>query len=198
MNIAPIQTEHEYKASPITELWWRITDWLEDHVPFWFNIRNGYWYVYHRIHQSHMIDTRIQKGSYCDIVGLIQYGLFELVDDYVSRNREDAFATVDYDHDEQHQEIKAKIIEILYFKNVKLPELQAAYDKLIHEHFEKYPVLFGKIDERTGLGKVEFSGENDSKCKEEFELMDKLEANIENEIQRILHMIIDIRPWLWS
>jgi len=191
------------KSGKFKKLYWRIREaidrWLCDHNIYWFwRLRDAYYYIYHRILQSHMIDTKVSKGHWCDKTELIKAGLLELVDEFVSKDGEDAFAVVDWEHDETHYDIKSRIIEVLYFKNVKLPEMENQLDKMTHEHFQKYPVNFGEIDEITGCGKVIFAGKDDPNCEKEMKEIWDLERKIEEEKQRILHMIIDLRPWLWT
>lgn len=185
------------RISQLKSLYFDTKDWICHTVPGAYRLWDSYYYIKHRILQSHMIDTRVSKGHWCDKVELIRAGLFELVDDFISRDQEDAFSTVCWDHDEEHQNVKNKIISILYFKHIRLPALEAERDKLWDEHSKQFPIT-QTWDEKLQLGRFVFAGQDDPISKKQLDDIRLIELQIEEETQANLHEIINIRMWLWT
>jgi hypothetical protein len=159
-------------------------------------LRDVCYFVKNWWNASHHIPTGLRIGRWHDKVELMTEGLLELVDDYVSKDKEDAFSIVDYNHVhpepdyrdflETVRDVKAKIIDVLHFKHVRKPKLEREINLLMHE-------LYGSDDWLEKLRR-EFTPAERAKSN----LIRKFETDLYNETQRVLHMIVDIRTHLWS
>lgn len=199
---------HELNSRPkpswLREKWWdisdKISDFLLDHKIFiHWRIRDAIHYIKNRFRQSHLIDTKLDKGHWIDKVRLMEAGLLELVDSFVSRDGEDAFSVVVWDDGEEHETMKFMMIEILYWKHVRSPALEKEKDDLWETYHNKYPLRFVPIPEREGCSElVHENNEDPVKRNEELtEILNK-ERFIESETQRILHLCVDVREYLWT
>lgn len=200
-------------VSWVRKTWWRITgridDWLTDRdIYFHWRISDAIHYIKHRIKQSHMIDTKLEKGHWIDKISLMEAALLEMVDDFVSREGEDAFSVVYWDEDDGHAEAKSKMIEILYWKNVRFPALEKEKDDLWDIHHKKYPIVFRslskeecadkKLDYEKGFTQLVHENDDPVNREAEFQTIMEKEQFIEAETQRILHLCVDIREYLWT
>jgi hypothetical protein len=184
----------------LIDLKYRFYVWVTLVFPIFFKFDSAYWYITNRFKQTHMIDTGMPKGVYSDIVEKMLYGMMQMVEDYVSRDKENAFSIVDFmevSGDSYHQETKNKIIEVLHFKNIRLFELEEKLDQMTHEHCKKFPIYMERSED-TNLYKLCVTNENDPQYKIDLNKIREFEIFIENEKQRILHQIVDIRNSLWS
>lgn len=176
--------KHEWKEN--NPIHYKIFNFFLDKIDDLFRkINNMKHFLYNWYHQTNLINTGVKRGEYCDIVSLMEFGLLELVDDFVSKNKENAFDIVDYSSCEEDIEDRKKIIEVLHFKHIKKPEMEKEFNKLLHEIYGDSSVL--DCDK-------EFRDKN----KDKIDRLHEIEDNIFNETQRILHIIIDLRPRLWS
>jgi hypothetical protein len=150
-----------------------------------------YRYVRNRwFHQTHVIDTGLMRGYYHDYVEMMIGALLEIVDGYVSRDKEDAFSTVNWEHNDEVNDLKAKIIDILRFKYITRVEMQKKLDDAGSEFSKNFLMKFDN-------GKMVFEGDEQKR----HELLDrclKLENELEQETQRVLHEIVDVRLYLWT
>lgn len=202
-------------VSKLRKIWWRVAetvdDWLCDHNFYWhWRLSNAYYYVISRLNQTHMIDTKLEKGHWIDKVSLMEAGLLELVDSFVSKDEEDAFSVVFWDDEfDGHYDAKCKMIEILYWKHVRKPALEAEKDALWDDYHKKYPTIFRELSEEAckeknlpfdkGYSELVHEDDVDPVKREEDlkNIMDK-ETLIEKETQRILHLCVDVRNYLWT
>jgi hypothetical protein len=199
----------------LRKAWWdvsnKISDFLTDRgIYFHWKLRDAIYYVKSRFKQYHMIDTKLSKGHWIDKVSLMEAGLLELVDDFVSRDGEDAFSVVYWDEDDGHAEVKAKIIEILYWKHVRFPALEKEKDDLWNVYHKKYPIIFKEISEEEckergipeGCKEMTHEGIEDevdeNYRKGDFYVINLKEKFIASETQRILHLCVDVREYLWT
>jgi hypothetical protein len=138
----------------------------------------------------------------------MEAGLLELVDKFVSKDEEDAFSVVYWDDEEDgHYDAKCKMIEILYWKHVRKPELEKQKDELWDAYHKKYPIFFKDVsaeeckEKNIPEGCTEMCHENDEdpvKRNAEFKIIHEREQFIEAETQRILHLCVDVRNFLWT
>jgi hypothetical protein len=151
---------------------------------------NAYYYIKHRIKSSHNIHTGLPNGCWYDIDTMIEAGLLNLVEDYVSCEGQDAFSVISWDNHEDEIEAYCDIIEILHFKNIELPEKEQHVDKLLHDLYGGDGIL----NFSNGTLKFNFPEEHEEKRKE----LVALEQDILNRKTYFLKKIIDIRGCLWT
>ena len=143
------------------------------------------WYLYHRIRQDHLIQTGLPKGQYYDKDSLMEAGILELVDDFVSRDGEDAFAFCDWSWNPDHQEAHDKMIQILHWKHIESVEIEKKLDYLLHEAFKDYCPIQSKRD----------MTEYERSCLDEYH---ELEMKKLKKVKKILHMCVDVKDYLWT
>jgi hypothetical protein len=148
------------------------------------------YFIHNYIENNYNLRTGLKRGQYSDIVYKIESSLFIAVEDYIARDREDAFSIINYDSDMMHSEAKQKIIDILHFYRVELPELQAKHDKILDE-------LYGGVNFNDFINKLNKNERDEEEIKKTKELW-RLDEEIHNKTQENLHKVIDVRPFLWS
>ena len=171
---------------------------------------NTYYYFYHIFYQTHLVNTKFPRGCYYNKYSLMEGVVLELIDDFVSRDKEDAFGSIDWESDEYHSEAKHKMIDILYSKHIKIPEMKKEIDRLHDMCFQDWEWDFVDCLERPGLCTLErkYIGDleyNKDELEKFYQLKDfildqihTLEEGIEKEKQRILHLAVDVRNYLWT
>jgi len=156
------------------------------------------WHVTHWWRKDHWVKTNLPIG-YHDKTNLMEDALFTLVDDYASRDQEDAFSKVEYDTD--LIEIKKKIIEIIHFYNVRREELQKRCDDLLHLCYGDMELIFTDEETKPGFKKLEMvnhSNMDEDHRQKKIEEMHSLETQIFEETQEMLKKCIEVRPYLWT
>jgi len=152
------------------------------------------WYIIHWWRKDHWIKTNLEIG-YHDKSVLIEDGLFSLVEDYVSRDGEDAPSIILMEDD-----LFKDVIDILHFYKVRKPELVKKLDLIQHETYGGC-ILGSELCELKGLHKLIITY-NDSYTDEQRKSMMKecreLGKEIHEETQRMLMKVVEIRPRLWS
>jgi len=162
---------------------------IED-IDFFFycqisNLKDIKYFILNYFEGDHNLNTGIKRGSYSDKTYKVQEALFLAVEDFIARDKEDAFSRVNFDWTEDHKNIKNKIIEVLYFYRIKLPELEKESERLMD-------IMY------SGVSLEDIIARPRIKYKEEFDMLQEVDAHINEETQRHLHMVVDIRPYLWS
>jgi hypothetical protein len=192
--------EPKNKISKIQRVWWNISDKIDDMLTdrgiyLHRKVSDAIYYVKCRIKQTHMIDTKLDRGHWIDKVSLMEAGLLELVDNFVSRDGEDAFSVVYWDEG-GHLEIKEKIIQILHWKYIGKPELESKIDSLWSQYHKDYPVYFEKIE---GSNCSEMKRKNeDEESDKKYQTIRELENELVIKSQENLHLCVDIREFLWT
>jgi len=152
------------------------------------------WYITHWWRKDHWIKTNLKIGYY-DKLTLIEDGLFSLVEDYVSRDGEDAPSIILMD-DDFHKDI----IDILHFYRVRKPELMKRLDFMENEVYGNCDIS-SKPSDREGLSEFVFTYNDDYTDEERKNKMKEctnLEKEIYEETQKMLMKVIEIRSRLWS
>ena len=156
------------------------------------------WKITHWYKKDNWIKTNLPYNYY-DKDKLIDEGLFQLIDNFISKDGEDAFSVIYWESHEDQIEAYNKIIDILHFYHVERPKLEKEYDALLDD---LYGERFGKrliLNQETK--KVNFSNHriyNDETFEELRKKLQEIEEFIISETQRYLYMIIDIRLHLWT
>lgn len=172
---------------------WYYDSWLMAIYQYsWlYNLK---WHITHWWRKDHWIKTNLEIG-YHDKPELIEDGLFSLVENYVSRDDEDAPSIILMD-DEFHKDV----IDILHFYKIRKPELMKRQEFMQHEIFGTC-ILGSKPCEREGFHELTMTY-NDPYTDEERKVKMKecreLENQIHEETQKMLMKVIAIRPRLWS
>lgn len=178
-------------------IWKRIKffywdSWLE-HLYRYSWLYRLRWYLTHWIRKDHWIKTNLPIG-YHDKPQLIEDGLFALVEDFVSKDGEDVLSKVFLDED-----IKEKIIEILHWYRVGKPELQEEYNRLLHDVYgDRTRMWFEDCPDKPGYKEWKSDEEYFESKAEERKRMGEIEALIWTKTTEMLHIIIDIRGYLWT
>ena len=165
----------------------KVPEWLKDLYDFIVLEWNCfYYYIYHRIHQSHLIDPKLQKGTWHEVSTKIESGLLELVDEYVSKEGQDAFAQIVWDDEECHRNTKAILIDALHFKYCREPAFHKAEQEYLDEMYGdemSFEDIFGPIsDER----------------KAKMDLHNKMTRRFYFDQTIVLKNIVEIRGYLWT
>jgi hypothetical protein len=183
------------RGSFLRRVLWKIDEFLLDHnlcIPW--RISHFIYYIKCRLKQTHMIDTKLEKGHWIDKVELMNAALLELVDSFVSKDGEDAFSSIDW-NEGLDIEVKEKIIEILYWKQIRQHELRHEMEKLWDNHFVEFPMRFEPTsDGGARMIEPQDKEKNNANVKN---IISK-EEYFERENERILHLCVDIRNYLWT
>lgn len=172
--------------------WWYDT-WIYGKYQYsWaYKLR---WFVTHWWRHDNWIKTNLDI-NYHDKVGLMEDGLFSMVENFISRDEEDAPSTI-----VMEDPWYTTIIEIIHFYRIRKPELEAAYDLMLHECFGPVEMMF--IDDGNPHGKrlnLKYNGPmTEEEREEKIKRMRDLEKYIFDETQLMLKKCIDVRAYLWS
>ena len=98
--------------------------------------------------KSTYLKTNLPLSSWIDKVELIREALFYAVDDFVSKEGEDAFAIVDWEDNETHRRVKHRIIEILHWYHIERPERQKELERRLAEDFVTWVEFEMKTDKK--------------------------------------------------
>jgi len=157
-----------------------------------YNLR---WFLTHWYQHDNWIKTNLPI-SYHDKMILMEDGLFAMIEDFISRDKEDAPSVCYIDDD-----VMDKIIKILYFYRIRKPELEKEYEELLHETYGKGRFVFTPCPDKEGFSKLDMIYDDvytpewrDSMRKK----LSELEVHIYDETQKHLHLCVDIRGYLWT
>jgi len=153
-----------------------------------YNLR---WYIEHYIKKTNYIRTNLSIGYY-DKPVLIEDGLFSLVEDFISKDGEDAFR---YGEEEDIREI---IIDILHFYRVRKPEVEKEQEELLHELYGDTTWEFIEKDKRKVMTRKHSNKYTEKERDEMFNKHTELEEELEKETTEMLKKCIEIRHYLWT
>lgn len=156
-----------------------------------YNLR---WKVTHWFYKEHWVHCDL-TCNYHDKMKLMESALFTLVEDFVAKNKEDAFKHVYVEDD-----VREKIIQIIHFYRIESVELQKKIDEKLHELYGKNKLCFKEKNEK-GLCEAVFidnSGFSEIEKKKKRNELQQIEKELFNKTQEYLKLCIDVRPHLWS
>ena len=158
-------------------------------------VRNAYYYGMHRwIWHGHMLRTEVEPGQYSDKSFKIPSALFCAVEDFVSRDQEDAFGQVNFDTN--LAPIKAHIIQILHFWCIERPELQEKIDQTLSEWAAATPIMTYMLN---GVrSSVVFEPKDPAKSKELLDLLHQYEAELAAKTKKYAKKVVMIHEYLWT
>jgi len=199
------QASHAIKFSDSPKsLWdkfdyWFCDTWLYKDVYRYSWLYRLRWYITHWWRNDHWVKTDLPIG-YHDKPELMVHALFGMVDDFMSREGEDAPSRIVIE--DNWFEI---IVDILHFVHIEQPELQKQQEQIMDYLYTDYEMVFEECADRPGFSTMKFKyvGDPDSEFSEEYreELRKKL-VDLEREeyegIQEHLKKCIDIRGYLWT
>jgi len=192
--------DREY--SLIDKFWfWYYDSWIYRTLYQYSWLYRLRWHVTHWWRKDHWVKTNLDIG-YHDKVGLMEDALFSLVENYVARDKEDAFSNVVVEGEE-----RGKIIKILHFYRIGKPELEKICDRLLDDLYGRYHFEFTPCEDNPELSKMHVvydgdEGDSGWYTEEEREKMRnelrELEQYIFDLTQMYLKMAIDVRGYLWT
>lgn len=173
--------------------------WFDIRYYLW-NSRRWYMRIYYYcmnrwIRHGHMLRTTIRPGQYSDKVELIPSALFCAVEDYVSKTGEDAFSVVNFDNHPKDIEIKEKIIQILHFWHIELPELEAQYEQNLSIWGSNVTFVTKKSNRGYYL---EIQRKDEEQSKRDWEKINHIEQLIYDRKVEHMKMVVDIHNFLWT
>lgn len=142
----------------------------------YYDIRNGLF------HRYDLIRTGLKKTSWWDKDHLMLYGMMNLLVDYVEGEK--CFETIVWDQDDVSKDVKAKI-EKIYNWWKQYPQQLKIEENALHQWCE-----FNRQKNKTETEKISE--------KRWWDELHELEAKREKEEQEMLHLLIDIRKFLWT
>mgnify|MGYP006293257299 CR=1 FL=1 len=162
----------------------RLND-LWETIYFWF--RDIYFYLYNRIHQSHLINTGLPKGHHYDKDTLLIEGILNLVDVFISKNGEDAFSRCDWEVDEEHQIAKAIFIDAIHYKHIREKRYYEARKILMDS-------IYGDVNSLYQLVNRRWTNELQEMHRE----LSLVEQKHTNDLTNVLKKVIEVRDYLWT
>lgn len=142
-------------------------------------------------HRYNILKIKTLPPTWCDRNHLLVHAMFQILSDFIEKEKPDLI--IDWDSDPEHRQARDKMDEILnWWEN----------SYLIFDEFEG--LEFDKIDwddrfypKEPGSNFVEMkpSSENDRKC---YEIVHKRELDMEEELEKKLRELLDIRRYLWT
>ena len=167
--------------------------WLYDLYRFsWlYDLR---WHITHWWRNDNQLKTNLPVGYY-DKTALIQESLFAAVEDFISRDGEDALVHCMIDDD-----VMVKIIDILHFYRIRLPSIQSDIDYWIHECYGDCVFRMVPCVDRKGISTLEIDYPDKYTEGQRTEMRKKyqdLEKRQYEQIEEMLKKVIEIRPYLW-
>lgn len=153
------------------------------------SIRNYFWCLWHRTHQ---LPSGLKAGQWHDKFEMIPETLFYALDDYVSKEGEDAFGLIYWENDDHHINARKKMIKILHWYHIERGEKEAEYDTLLNELYSDSAnkIVFGE----TGLIFPKRTEEEKIKM----DRMRKLEKEIYRKNIYYSKMVCSLIGFLWT
>ena len=141
--------------------------------------------------QSNKLRTNLPYTYWYDKTSLIPEALFCAIDDFVSKNGEDAFSVLDWNAYPDNQIAKGKIIEILHWYHVERPELEKTMDDLLNE-------LYGRPDQRIQFidNEVVFPDRSPEETLKA-EKLNEIEGMVYRKNKYYAKMVCSILGYLW-
>ena len=172
-----------------------INSWLDDLYTYSWLWRTR-WFLYHWFHKSHHVKTDLPIG-YHDKRELMEQAVFQLVVDFMSKDKEDAYNRIVFS-----DELFREVYDILHFVYIDKPALEKEYEDLLDD-------LYGGADwswedsDREGIKLFKgFLFTKNKYTEEERSMLTKalrcIECKIYEDTQEMLKRCIDIREWLWT
>lgn len=151
------------------------------------------WYITHWWRKDHWIKTNLPIG-YHDKPQLIEDGLFSLVEDFVSRNGEDAFCRIYID-----DWVYKTIIDILYWYRIRRPEMESKKNMLMNMLYgDRTKMWWEDCKDKEGYCELKVDEEFYQRMEPYTLQLRKLEKEIHLQTQTYLHKVIGIRGYLWT
>lgn len=151
----------------------------------WYRIKCKLWYRYN------VVKVRTLPPTWVDRDTLLVHAMFQILDDFV--NKECIGGWVDWDSDEKHRSVRAKMDELLnWFHNVYLK-----FDEFEGLEFDKieWEDRFYPKEEGSNFVQMKPSSENDKKC---YQVAHQRELQIRKDLNKKLKELIDIKDYLWT
>ena len=174
--------------------------WLSSSSRWYMRI---YYYIRNRyFDHTHMLRTTVKPGSYSDLVHKLPDALFCAIEDYVSRDGEDAFSWFDWGGSDVWNNalpgVKGKIIEILHFRHIEQPKLQRDVDEAIAALFVESVCGREELDEDGKWYIPDAPADKKRLFKQKNAQIAKMEKELLNKTKKYAKMAIDIHEYLWT
>jgi hypothetical protein len=142
-------------------------------------IKKLYYNIKNRLRLSNHLPSGFPAGEYYEPCDLIPAVLLQAVEDFVARDKQDGLKWF------SDSEYRENIIEILHFKIIELPLLEKEFD-------DKVTILYGgmRLEDLNTKRTLDWEIGNLT--------LNTVESKINRRKKEILHIIIDIYPYLWS
>lgn len=181
-------------------IWSKISGWFYNtrvyriyQYSWLYNLR---WFVTHWYRKDNWVKTNLPIG-YHDKTRLMEDALFSMVDDFMSRDGEDAPSLIVIAEEDWVE----TIVDVLHFYHIEKPLLEKQHEDLLHEIYGDGKMYFVPCEDRPEYYELEVAY-TEKYTQEERDIMRKdlhqLEKKIFDETQDHLKKCIDLRPYLWS
>lgn len=158
-----------------------IKNFWEDKI--YYPIRNRFFCKYW------LVDTKLNKWRYHDLVVIIPEAIFNCLVSYVEE--EQCFETISYEYKKEEEKI---IKEAYFFIKVRRPKLEKLKDKLLDTLFGENGLCNVEFDELE----ITFNYKDEDKYNKRKKLHDKIEMIISEETRKHLMNIVSIYDSLWT
>lgn len=152
-------------------------------IPYWIKCR--LWYRYN------VLKIKTLPPTWCDRDHLICHAMFQILDDFITKEKIDDI--IDWDSDLEHRQARDKMTEIInWWKNIFLK-----FDAWegIKVDFINNDEMFIKDPNRPGLYEMKPFSDSD---RTKLDLVNERERAIEEELEKKLRELLDIRKYLWT
>jgi len=170
-----------------------IGEWFYDLYRYSW-MRNARSFVRNWIEHSNVIHTGLKHGRYYDKCTLLPEGMFNIIEQYISKDDEDAFSFINWETTEYDIKNKQTIIDVLHWYRVEEPELQKEYGRLLDLAYGKIKyVQFDNCVDTVYNGSFSSEERKDMQNR-----LRRIEEEIVNRNKEMMHKIVDLYPCLWT
>lgn len=143
----------------------------------WHRIKDAYYACKQRLlRKHHIVKTKLNPWGWHDTDERLLHASMELLIQFIKN--EDPFEVVDWDHTKEFRDVAKTIKEI-------------------EKWWKNYPNRLKEIDKVTNTW-YKLNCKKDKKQNEYFKNINKLEKKLQDEEQKMLKKLIDIRQYLWT
>ena len=166
-----------------------------------YRFKAAKYFLINYIQGSHRLDSGVKRGHSSDIYHKIERSLFLAIDEFASKDKEDALSFIDWENNDGHVAAKETIKDVLHFLHIEEKELKLKEEKLLGELYKcKYD------NDLKNKPMCIFGEEKCEDCprprEEEAKKLHDEYWNLENYLHdkktELLRKIVDIRDYLWS
>jgi len=140
-----------------------------------------------------ILKIRTLEKGWCDKDHLMLHAAFQLLVDFVEQEKPEAF--IDWNHSPEHRQVWKEICALYKWWTETRPARKSPLDE---KSIKKPPIRWKKVPGSEKLQLVPYDKRKYAGYDRALKRLSRLEARWEEEDQRNLHRLVNIRQFLWT